>query len=71
MRYVDSVLIAMTDANGSVVSPVGSVPISGLRLPAATVTVASGPAPDPAGLTGGSQPAPPTQVPVPVVPDTC
>jgi hypothetical protein len=54
-----------------VVSPVDSVPISGLRLPAATVTVASGPAPDPAGLTGGSQPAPPTQVPVPVVPDTC
>lgn len=71
VRYVDSVLIAMTDANGSVVSPVDSVPISGLRLPAATVTVASGPAPDPAGLTGGSQPAPPTQVPVPVVPDTC
>ncbi|MEU9455119.1 putative baseplate assembly protein [Streptomyces sp. NPDC048277] len=71
VRYVDSVLIAMTDADGSVVSPVDSVPISGLRLPAATVTVTSGTAPDPAGLTGGSRPAPPTQVPVPVVPDTC
>ncbi|MFE4964220.1 putative baseplate assembly protein [Streptomyces sp. NPDC056660] len=71
VRYVDSVLIAMTDADGSVVSPVDAVPISGLRLPAATVTVVSGPAPDPAALTGGSQPVPPTQVPVPVVPDTC
>jgi hypothetical protein len=71
VRYVDSVLIAMTDDNGSVISPVNSVPISGLRLPAATVTVGSGAAADPAGLTGGSQPVPPTQVPVPVVPDTC
>jgi len=71
VRYVDSVLIAMTDDNGSVVSPVDSVPITGLRLPAATVTVTSGAALDPAVLSGGSQQVPATQVPVPVVPDTC
>ena len=71
VRFVDSVLIAMTGADGAVVSPVDAVPLSGLELPAATVTVISGAATDPAGLAGGAQSVPATQVPVPVVPDTC
>jgi hypothetical protein len=71
VRFVDSVLIAMTGDGGAIVSPVDSVPIEGLQLPAATVFVRSGPAADPAGLIGSAQALPPTTVPVPVVPDTC
>jgi hypothetical protein len=83
VRYVDSVRIAATDAGGAVVASVDPVPICGLQLPAATVFANVGPADDPAGLigslmgsatgslTGSRQPAPPTQVPVPVVPPTC
>ena len=71
VRFVDSVLIAMTDDSGAIVSPVDSVPIEGLQLPEATVFVRSGPAADPAGLIGASQAVAPTNVPVPVVPDTC
>jgi hypothetical protein len=71
VRYVDSVRIAATDANGIVVASVDPVPISGLKLPAATVFANVGPAVDPAVITGSSQPIPPTQVPVPVVPPTC
>jgi predicted phage baseplate assembly protein len=71
VRYVDSVRIAATDANGVVVASVDPVPMSGLHLPAATVFANIGPADDPAALIGSHQPAPPTQVPVPVVPPTC
>ena len=45
--------------------------MAGLQLPAATVFVNSGPAEDPSSLIGSSQPALPTQVPVPVVPAVC
>jgi hypothetical protein len=71
VRYVDSVLLAMTGPGGAVVSPVDRVPIAGLQLPAATVFVGTGPAIDPASLIQGSQGVPPTNVPVPVVPPTC
>jgi hypothetical protein len=71
VRYVDSVLIAAIGANGAVVSPLDPVPISGLQLPAATVFATLGPAEDPARLIGSSQPVPPTQVSVPIVPPTC
>ena len=71
VRYVDSVLIAGVGADGSVVASVDPVPITGLQLPAATVFVNSGSAENPSSLIGGSQPAPPTQVPVPVVPAVC
>jgi len=71
VRYVDSVLIAGLAADGSVIASLDPVPIAGLQLPAATVYVNSGAAEDPSSLIGGSQPAPATQVPVPVVPATC
>ena len=71
VRYVDSVLIAGLAADGSVIASLDPVPIAGLQLPAATVQVNSGAAEDPASLIGSSQPAPATQVPVPVVPATC
>ena len=71
VRYVDSVLMAALAADGSVVDQIDPVPMAGLQLPAATVFVANGPAEDPATLIGTSQPAAPTQVPVPVVPTTC
>jgi hypothetical protein len=71
VRYVDSVRIAATDANGIVIASVDPVPISGLQLPAATVFANVGPAVDPATIIGSSQPVPSTQVPVPVVPPTC
>jgi hypothetical protein len=71
VRYVDSVRIAATDANNIVVASVDPVPISGLQLPAATVFANIGAANDPAVIIGSSQPIPPTQVPVPVVPPTC
>ena len=71
VRYVDSVLIAGLGADGSVVGSVDPVPMAGLQLPAATVFVNSGPAEDPSSLIGSSQPALPTQVPVPVVPAVC
>jgi hypothetical protein len=71
VRYVDSVLITGLASDGSVISSVDPVPIAGLQLPAATVFVNGGPAEDPSTLIGGSQPALPTQVPVPVVPKTC
>lgn len=71
VRYVDSVRIAATDASNVVVASVDPVPISGLQLPAATVFANIGAANDPAVIIGSSQPVPPTQVPVPVVPPTC
>jgi hypothetical protein len=71
VRYVDSVLIAGLAADGSVIASLDPVPMAGLQLPAATVHVNSGAAEDPASLIGSSQPAPATQVPVPVVPATC
>jgi hypothetical protein len=71
VRYVDSVLIAGLAADGSVIASLDPVPIAGLQLPTATVQVNSGAAEDPASLIGSSQPAPTTQVPVPVVPATC
>jgi predicted phage baseplate assembly protein len=72
VRYVDSVLIAAADpASGTVVAPVDPVPITGLQLPAATVFANTGHPDDPAVIIGSSQPVPPTQVPVPVVPPTC
>ena len=71
VRYVNSVLMAATGPDGAVISPIDPVPITGLQLPSATVFTGSGDAADPATLIGGSQPALPTQVPVPVVPPTC
>jgi hypothetical protein len=70
VRYVDSVQMATTSAAGVVV-PADPVPMSGLQLPAATVFANTGAAEDPTLLIGSSQPVPPTQVPVPVVPPTC
>ena len=71
VRYVDSVRMAATNAAGVVIASVDPVPIAGLQLPAATVFANIGPADDPAVLIGSSQPAPRTQVAVPVVPATC
>ena len=71
VRYVVSVLIAGVGADGSVVGSMDPVPITGLQLPAATVFVNGGAAENPSSLIGGSQPGPPTQVPVPVVPPVC
>jgi predicted phage baseplate assembly protein len=71
VRYVDSVLIAGVGADGTVVASMDPVPITGLQLPAATVFVNNGAAEAPSSLIGGSQPAPLTQVPVPVVPPVC
>ena len=70
VRYVDSVRMAATPG-GVFVASADPVLLTGLELPAATVFVNQGRAEDPATLVGGSQPAPPTQVPVPVVPPTC
>jgi hypothetical protein len=70
VRYVDSVRIAAPNTAG-VVASVDPAPISGLQLPAATVFANIGAADDPAVIIGSSQPVPPTQVPVPVVPPTC
>lgn len=71
VRYVDTVLIATTDTNGGVQSPVDTVTFTGLQLPAATVFVGPAPAVDPASLIAGSQAVAQSTVPVPVVPDTC
>ena len=71
VRYVNSVLMAASGPGGAIISPADPVSITGLQLPSATVFVGSGDAADPALLIGGSQPALPTQVPVPVVPPTC
>jgi len=71
VRFVDSVRIAWMAPGGTVVSGVDQVPLGGLQLPDATVFVASGAAEDPASLIGSTQPVPPTQVPVPVVPPSC
>jgi hypothetical protein len=71
VRYVDSVQLAASLEGGALVSPLTEVSISGLQLPDATVFVNTGPAADPAGLIGSSQPARPNLVPVPLVPPTC
>jgi hypothetical protein len=71
VRYVDSVLLAWLPPGGPLMTGVDQVPLAGLQLPDATVFVALGPAEDPASLIGSSQPVPPTQVPVPIVPPTC
>jgi hypothetical protein len=71
VRYVDSVRIAVGASDGTVRGSVDPLPLSGLELPAATVFCNAGPADDPAALIGSSQAAPPTQVPVPVLPPTC
>ena len=71
VRYVDSVMLAASYEGGALVSPLTEVPISGLQLPDVTVFVNNGPAADPAGLIGSSQPTQPNTVPVPVVPPTC
>jgi hypothetical protein len=71
VRYVNPVLIAGLAADGSVIASLDPVPITGLQLPAATVFVNTGSADDPSSLIGSSQPALPTQVPVPVVPKVC
>ena len=71
VRYVDSVLLATIDEAGAVHSPVDSLAISGLELPAASVFCGPPPAVDPASLIAGSQVVASTTVPVPVVPDTC
>jgi len=71
VRYVDSVKLAASYEGGALVSPLTEVPISGLQLPDVTVFVNNGPAADPAGLIGSSQPTQPNTVPVPVVPPAC
>ncbi|GAB3866184.1 hypothetical protein GCM10028801_38120 [Nocardioides maradonensis] len=71
VRYVDSVLLATIDESGTVRSPVDSLSITGLELPAATAFCGPPPAVDPASLIAGSQGVATTTVPVPVVPDTC
>ena len=71
VRYVDKVLLAMVGEDGSVVSPVDTVALTGLQLPAATVFCGPPPAVDPATLIAGSQAISANTVPVPVVPDTC
>jgi hypothetical protein len=71
VRYVDSVLIAAGNPDGSVSASVDPVPMSGLELPAASVHVNVGPPDSPSSLIGGNQLILPTQVPVPVVPETC
>ena len=70
VRFVDSVKIAAAP-DATFVASLDPVAMTGLQLPAATVFVNQGPAEDPATLVGSSQPAPATQVPVPVVPPTC
>ena len=71
VRYVDSVLMATRDAAGALVSPVDTVTLTGLQLPAVTVFVGAPPAADPASLIAGSQAVSTSTVPVPVVPDVC
>lgn len=71
VRFVESVRMAVTDAGGVVVGDVNPITMTGLELPSATVFTTIGPAQDPAALIGSSQPAPATQVAVPVVPPTC
>jgi hypothetical protein len=71
VRYVDSVQLATVGPDGAVLSPVDSVPLTGLQLPRSTVVCSAPPAVDPAGLIAGSQAVAPTSVPVPVVPETC
>ena len=71
VRYVDSVALATIDETGTVRSPVDSLALTGLELPAATVFCGPPPAVDPASLIAGSQGIATTTVPVPVVPDTC
>lgn len=68
VRYVDSVIMAASYAGGAVVSPLQTVPMTGLQLPDATVFANSGPAIDPAS---SAQPIRPSSVPVPVVPPNC
>jgi predicted phage baseplate assembly protein len=71
VRYVDTVLLATIDETGAVHSPVDSLGITGLELPAPTVFCGPAPAVDPASLIAGSQGVAATTVPVPVIPDTC
>lgn len=71
VRYVDSVLMAVVDDDGTVHSPVDTLSLSGLQLPDATVFCGPAPAVDPASLIAGSQGIASSTVPVPVVPDTC
>lgn len=71
VRYVDTVLLATADPDGTVRSPVDTVQLSGLQLPAATVFCGPPPPIDPATLIAGSQTISTSVVPVPVVPDTC
>lgn len=71
VRYVDSVLMAVSDDAGVLASPVDTVTLTGLQLPAATVFVGPPPAVDPASLIAGSQAVSTSVVPVPIVPDTC
>ncbi|HXH78128.1 putative baseplate assembly protein [Nocardioides sp.] len=71
VRYVDKVLLATIGPDGSVLSPVDTIAMSGLELPAATVFCGPPPAVDPATLIAGSQAISTHIVPVPVVPDTC
>jgi hypothetical protein len=71
VRYVDSVLIAGANPDGSIAASMDPVPIAGLQLPAATVFVNGGPAEGPSSLISSSQAALPTQVAVPLVPPTC
>ena len=71
VRYVDSVLMAVVDDDGTVHSPVDTLALTGLQLPDATVFCGPAPAVDPASLIAGSQGIASSTVPVPVVPDTC
>jgi predicted phage baseplate assembly protein len=71
VRYVDSVQMAAVDDDGTVHYPVGTLSLSGLQLPKATVFCGPPPAADPASLIAGSQGIATSTVPVPVVPDTC
>lgn len=71
VRYVDSVLMASVDDNGTVHSPIDTLTLTGLELPEATVYCGPPPAVDPASLIAGNQGIANSIVPVPVVPDTC
>jgi hypothetical protein len=71
VRYVESVQLAVVSPEGAVLSPVDTLTLTGLELPAATVFTSAPPAADPAQLIAGSQAVPATMVAVPFVPDTC
>jgi hypothetical protein len=71
VRYVDSVLIAGANPDGSIAASMDPVPIAGLQLPAVKVFANSGAAEAPSSLISSSLALLPTQVPVPVVPPVC